>query len=117
MTQVRATFFAVDFDAAHTVADIFGGFDGVLSDGFEETGPARTRLEFSTGIKQGFAATDASVLTIIVAVPVFTAEGALGAVLSRHAILFFAELLLPLCVGFSDFISHGVGLRQASDNG
>lgn len=108
MTQVRTAFFTMDFNAPHAVTGVLGGFDGVSGDRFEKTGPTGTGLEFSAGIEQRFTATDTGILTVVMAIPVFTTEGAFGAVLPRHPILFFVELLLPLGVGFVEFVGHNV---------
>jgi hypothetical protein len=106
VTQVCAAFFAMNLNPVHAMTGIGGGFDGQLGNRFEKTGPTGAGLEFRIGIEQRLTATDTEVLTMLMAIPVFATEGALGAVLPSNAVLFLAELLLPIGVGLIEFVCH-----------
>jgi hypothetical protein len=44
---------------------------------------------------------------VLVVVPVFAGEGALGGRMARHLVLHRVELGTPLLVGLGHFIGHG----------
>src|SRR5438876_4021446 len=79
----------------------------VVIDRLVEARPAGAGLEFGRGIEQQLPAADALVDAVVLGVPVFAGEGALGAFLTRDAELLRRELFTPLRFGFLDAFAHG----------
>ena len=82
MAQVGAAPAADDLGATHEQAAILMLGDAFGSERGGEAGPAATGIEFGRRLEQRLAAADAAVGAGLLAVPVFAAEGALGALLA-----------------------------------
>jgi hypothetical protein len=70
----------------------------------DEAGPSGSGVELVRALKERLVARDAAVRPLVVAVPVGTGEGALGALAAGDLVLFGGQLLAPLGVGFSIFL-------------
>lgn len=106
MTKVCATFVASYFGANHAVAVVVFFFDVFCFERLVEARPATAGVEFCIGTEQLSAAANAFVSAFVMAVVVFTCEGALGALLASNPILLGSELLFPLFFGFDYLIAH-----------
>ena len=117
MAEVAAATAADDLGATHEQAAILMLGDAFGSERGGEAGPATAGIEFGRRLEQRFAAADAAIGAGILAVPVFAAEGALGAFLAGDVVLHGRELRAPFGFGLADpgFAAHG-DLRDADYN-
>lgn len=112
MPEMSLAFAAGDFGPAHVMTEIFVFVDDFLLDWRREARPATAGIEFTGGGKQWFAATDAAIGAVFVAIPVFPGKGTLGTLFTCDMKLKFGELGTPFGQRFVDdrrgfFFSHG----------
>src|SRR5262249_11143171 len=69
-----------------------------------ETGPARARIEFGFRAEEFLRAACAYVDALLVIIPVFPGEGALGPLLAHHLELRRRQYLLPFLIGLDDLL-------------
>src|SRR5580698_7503602 len=90
------------FGAGHAITGV-GVLRNVLAvSGGKEARPSGPRIKLRIRAKQQCATADAMIGPVVVLVPVFPGESALGAAAARHLVLLGSKLLLPLGVSLGD---------------
>src|SRR5262245_37945330 len=102
VAEMRAAAAARHFDAAHAVTIIGFGLNILFRHRLPEAGPARARIEFGFRAIEFLRAAGAYVAALLVIIPVFPGEGALGSLLAHHLELHRRQYLRPFFVGLDD---------------
>src|ERR1043166_4222405 len=112
MTEMGIATRAADFGTAREPRTVLMLGDRLRVDRRIEARPAGTGIVFGRAREQRRAATYASIVAGALLVPIGSGEGALGAVLTRHAILLGCQLGAPLGIGL-----HHRGASVGSGHG
>ncbi len=86
----------VDLNPFHPVGVVGILLHSFLAHGFPEARPAGPGIELGLGAEEFTAAHDAMVDTLLMAVPVFAAEGSFSPLVDAHLILLWGKTLLQL---------------------
>src|SRR3954470_20668453 len=95
---------AAGLGADHAVARVDHVFDRVRLDRLEEARPAAPGLELGARIEEGLTTAHAHVRAVIVAIPVLTREGPLGAAAPGDFELLGGQAGTPLVVGLRKLV-------------
>src|SRR5690348_5132426 len=107
MAEMGVAAAAQHLDPPHEQAAVVLGGDAVLGHRRPEARPAGAGIELGVGAEELLAAAHAGIGAGRLGVPIGAAEGALGALLARDAVLLGCELGAPLGVAFDHLVLAG----------
>ena len=117
VTEMAVTGSASDFGPDHAMAVVLVKAHLLAIGWAGEARPAAAAVELGAAVEQKLAAAGAAIAAFVMIVPVEAGEGALGAALAEHLILFGREAPAPFLVG-QIFRIHddkvGIGARRVN---
>lgn len=106
MTEMSVASPTEHFVALHAVAAIAFFENIFFIYRSPETWPARPRIKLSVGFEQVVIATDATVDSFVVSVPVLAGERPFGSFSAGDFVLLSGELLFPFGIRLDDLFAH-----------